>query len=90
MLQTRKLNKKGVELSINVIIISALALIVLLIVTIVLMNRTAKFTHSLDSCKEKGGKCTTPDKCDGINLGNSFCENPDQVCCRPFYKEGGG
>ena len=49
--------KKAQGISINTIIIAAIALIVLGIVAYLLMSSTGKFQKGVAECEKKGGKC---------------------------------
>lgn len=51
-------NKKGAELSLNVIIIAALALLVLVIVAVIFMGRTGMFRRESGNCVNMGGYCS--------------------------------
>lgn len=87
-----QINKKGAELSLNVIIIAALALLVLVIVAIIFMGKTGTFTKESGSCTTIGGSCTRTG-CTGderqvsynCNLDNDNSQNEgmsiDGVCC---------
>ena len=49
--------KKAQGMSMNVIIIAALALIVLVILAVVFMNKIGGFVTETDSCENNGGRC---------------------------------
>lgn len=49
--------KKGQGLSMNVIIIAALALLVLVILSVIFMSRTGVFVRESKSCVQNGGQC---------------------------------
>jgi len=49
--------KKAQGISMNVIIIAALALIVLVILAVVFMNKMAQVVTETDSCENNGGRC---------------------------------
>ena len=49
--------KKAQGLSMNVIIIAALALIVLVILAVVFMNRMGGVVTEINSCENNGGEC---------------------------------
>lgn len=51
------MNKKAQGISLNVIIIAALALIVLLVVVLIFTGRIQIFGSTLASCDSKGGVC---------------------------------
>jgi hypothetical protein len=59
MLEVNYMNKRGAELSLNVIIIAALALLVLVIVAIIFMGRTGMFRKESGNCVNMGGYCST-------------------------------
>ncbi len=53
--------KKGIEISMNTIIIAAIALIVLLILVLIMTGQTGKFTRGIKDCESRGGdssECT--------------------------------
>ena len=54
-----KRNKRGAELSLNVIIVAAIALIVLVILVLIFTGRIAIFRFGVEDCYAKGGKCAT-------------------------------
>ncbi len=84
--------KKGMELSLTVIIVAALLLIVLIVLIAIFMGGTRNFTDFIS-----GGKCTDPDQC----LTRSECRNQggivgmkkepcmgDEICCNLELKDG--
>ncbi len=52
-----KMNKKGAEMSMNVIIVAALALIVLVVIGVIFMGKAANFRKTTDTCSANGGVC---------------------------------
>jgi hypothetical protein len=80
------MEKKGVELSMNVIIIAAIGLLVLVILAVLVINAGNRTQGSLDSCNVKGGicqaTCTSGEITDVKPCGNS------QKCCRVFVAGG--
>ncbi len=64
---------KGQGLSMNVIIIAALALLVLIILAVVLTGKFRIFTTATSSCESFGGTCLRDD--DGVDkrVGILFC-----------------
>jgi len=50
-------DKRGAELSLNVIIIAAIALIVLVILVLIFTGRIAVFRVGVEDCGSKGGTC---------------------------------
>ncbi|RMF05008.1 hypothetical protein D6764_05830 [Candidatus Woesearchaeota archaeon] len=51
------MKKKGFELSMNVIIVAAIALIVLVVVILIFTGKVKSVNKDLDSCTSKGGMC---------------------------------
>jgi hypothetical protein len=49
-------NKKA-DLSMNMIIVAALALLVLVVVSLIFISRTNIFSRSAKNCEENGGTC---------------------------------
>jgi hypothetical protein len=47
--------KKGMELSLNTIIVAAVALIVLIVIVVIYTGQSGKFVRGLNDCKAKGG-----------------------------------
>ncbi|HLD88766.1 MAG TPA: hypothetical protein VI894_01020 [Candidatus Nanoarchaeia archaeon] len=52
------MNKRGVELSVNVIIIAIIALLVLVILVAIFTGRIAIFSGESAKCESQGGKCS--------------------------------
>jgi len=78
------MNKKSVELTFNTIVIIALALLVLVVLSIIFMNRAGVFNKSINpTCEERGGTCIgnnencPPDKMTIY----AKCGNKIQKCC---------
>ena len=79
------MDRRGVELSMNVIIIAAIALIVL-VVLVILVTKGGIQVQSGTGCSSAGGTCTTlsdTETCqtNGLqSLGQKDCK-ADQLCC---------
>ena len=80
-------NKKGVEMSLNVIIIAAIGLLILLILAFLVVQSGGKVTKGLDSCSTKyAGICTN--KCDNADnriTATTDCSantNGNTICCK--------
>ena len=75
------LNKKG-DLSINIVIVAAIALIVLIVMIAIFVGRTGTFVKVMDDCP---GTCVdSKDQCQGEyqkidNFKN--CPGENEVCC---------
>ncbi|MGM5487850.1 MAG: hypothetical protein ACQESG_02785 [Nanobdellota archaeon] len=88
------MSRKGQGLSMNVIIVAALALLVLVILSVVFMSRTNIFFTDSKDCENLGGTCV-PDGTEcpaGLiekNIGSAKClnndgsVNNDMNCCLP-------
>ncbi len=50
-------NKKAQGISMNVIIIAAIALLVLVVLSVIFMGRSAQFSEQIAACESNGGKC---------------------------------
>ncbi len=82
-------DKKGVEMSLNTIVIAILVLIVLIVVVLILTGAFADIVPKLDSfmsCKGRGGDCST-EKIDGQTCIYKYHEcgknNKEEYCCFP-------
>ncbi len=77
-------SKKGVELSVNMMIVIVIALLVLIVLVYILMNGATNFNKA-ENCGSTGGICTpTTTGCSGDHpipaFGFSGCDK-DKVCC---------
>jgi len=79
-----KSNKKGAELSLNVIVIAVLVLIVLAVLIFIFSNKIGGFRTSVDSCTDKGGKCSATCT-DGPLIQTKDCPSG---CCIPVLGTG--
>jgi hypothetical protein len=77
-------NKKGSELSMNVIIIAAIALLVLVILSVLVLQKFGKLNEGT-GCEGLGGSCMISTSCnlaDGmITSPTDDCKNTGEVCC---------
>ncbi len=53
------MNKKAQGISLNVIIIAAIALLVLVILSVIFMGRMGTFSDKSQDCTSQGGQCFT-------------------------------
>ncbi|MFW5747092.1 MAG: hypothetical protein ACOCWQ_06105 [Nanoarchaeota archaeon] len=53
--------KKAQGISINTIVITAIALLVLVVVATILMSQSGRFSGTIQRCEELGGKCQPGD-----------------------------
>ena len=91
------MNKKGVEISMNVIIVAAIGLLVLVVLSVIFLGRIGGeegFAGQVGKCEVQGGKCAP--ECGNADYGTSAFKTknpliscPDdtagdkQVCCLP-------
>lgn len=79
-------SRKAQGLSLNTIIIAALALIVLVVLSVIFIGKTNQFSQEVKDCRNKGGKCF--DAC-GIDDAEDYptriasCSE-EQDCCVPI------
>lgn len=52
-------NKKGVEITLQTVIIAVLVLIVLVVLVFILFKGTGNFLTGATSCEDKGGECVS-------------------------------
>ncbi len=76
--------KRGVELSLNTVILIVIGLIVAAIIIYMVATSAGGADDDLRSCRAKGGVCK--DQCDPGETGSRAfikdCDNPDDICCR--------
>jgi hypothetical protein len=75
--------KKG-DLSINIIVIAALALLVLVIIAVIFMNRAVIFGGTVNDCLSKSGQVC---KSAATGCGEGYTKSPGQTCFKPGTKE---
>ena len=83
------MNKKGVELTINTVVIAVLAILVLVVLFYVFTNKFGGFTQQLNTCPS--GPCVSNDVClarFGTSLGTNYLDPitektcaTDTLCC---------
>lgn len=74
------MKKKGVEMSLNVIIIAAIGLLILVILSFLVINYVAKVRGGTESCTVKGGTCQAT--CAGDTADNTDCSGSRPICCK--------
>ena len=76
--------KKAQGISMNVIIIAAIALIVLVILSMIFIGRMGSFSEASEDCRKLGGTCNA-EQCSALDLQThptGECEG-DNNCCMP-------
>jgi hypothetical protein len=75
------MNKKAQGISMNVIIIAAIALLVLVILSVIFIGRMGSFGQQTGSCESQGGTCYDGSTCpQGTTTYDLECEE-GQSCC---------
>ncbi|MBN2420805.1 hypothetical protein JXB27_00840 [Candidatus Woesearchaeota archaeon] len=82
------MNKKGVEISMNVIIIAAIGLMVLVVLSAIFLGRIGVFSQSTADCSIQGGICA--ERCGDIDVGSEdyLTPNPSIKCKLPDGEPG--
>ncbi len=85
------MDNKGVEMSMNVIIIAAIGLLILLILAFLVVNYVNRTDQGLKSCTAQyGGTCQSScENADNQVTDRTDCEKTGKVCCRVFTPTGG-
>ena len=78
--------KKSQSISINTIIIAAIALAVLIVAIVIFTKQTGTSTRTLESCTAKGGICANGNSCTDKDYAVPiFVEDPkcapSKLCC---------
>ena len=77
------MNKKGVELSMNLIIIAAIGLLILVILAVLVINSSGKAQTGLQSCNVMGGICDTSCVNHGEQINGDCGKNTAKpICCK--------
>jgi hypothetical protein len=78
------MNRKGVELTLNFVIIATISLILLVLVTMLLTGTFGPWKQDVQSCDRAGGTCAA--SCSAGMTSSTFytsnCEK-GEVCCIP-------
>ncbi len=67
--------KKAQSISLNTIIVAAIALMVLVIVAIIFMARMGWFTHNSNNCRQYNGNCDM-----GLRCEEGYRQHPVGIC----------
>lgn len=82
---TNIINRRGQGISINMVIIAAIALLVLIIAAIMITKSGANLDKNAGtkSCLANGGVCSTGTQCqEGYTSITGACSDTTQICCR--------
>ena len=78
------MNKKGVELSLNVIIIAVILLVVLVVMIVIFSGKTSIFAKTTSGCEARGGTCLDGTSCPASSapagFGMQLCAT-GKICC---------
>ncbi len=74
--------KKAQGISINVIIIAAIAILVLVILAVIFLGYVKNWTGDVSACENKGGQCFSEGTCpEGWAPLSNKCDTEGAVCC---------
>jgi hypothetical protein len=75
-------NKRGVELTMNTIIIAVLVIVVLIVLVLIFSKSVRNFFLGTSDCHAKGGECMSECESGTTNMfsGNPSCET-GMICC---------
>ncbi len=81
------MSRKGQSISINTIIVAAIALAVLVVLFAIFTGRLGIFSKALDTCANLGGSCEI--SCDAsrqreYTVGKTDCSERQEKCCIPI------
>ena len=74
------MKKHAVELSINLIIITAIGLVVLVVLFTLFSKSSSNFAKNAFSCTAKGGECVAKGACQ-YQTANFDCDKKEEICC---------
>ena len=75
------MNSKGVELSINVIVVIAIALMIAVVFFIIFTSQSGEFNKTILSCELKGGTCVKQGECQNQKTSWSCPKKELPECC---------
>lgn len=75
-----KMDKKGVELSINFMIVAIIGLAILVVFFVAFTSNAGEFSKATQSCEVKGGKCVAEGECQNKKLSWSCPEEAPECC----------
>jgi predicted permease len=73
------MRKKGMEMSMNVIIIAAIGLLILIILAFLVVKKVGQTNTATESCIAKGGTCQNSGSCT-TTIPTTDCTS-GKVCC---------
>jgi hypothetical protein len=80
------MNKKGVELSMNLIIIAAIGLLILVILAVLVIGSANKTNEGMKTCNLQGGicqlNCNSPEDMIPSNNNPNWCKGTKPNCCK--------
>ena len=76
------MNSKGVEMSLQTMVVAALVVIILVILTVLLVRQTGIFGESINACEDKGSQYRCMSTCGaGYDFAGAQGCGEGQVCC---------
>lgn len=77
------MNKKAQGMSMNVIIIAAIALLVLVVLSVIFIGRMGQFGQQTGACDKQGGTCYDGSSCPAATAKYDLKCAEGQTCCIP-------
>ena len=76
-------SKKGMDMSLQTVVVAALVLLILVVLILVFTGQIGNFNKSLNACDEKGYTCTSGSRCGPEEQFYSYGCKDNQICCAP-------
>lgn len=85
----RKTTKKAQSISMNTIVIAAIALLVLIVLAAIFTGRTKIFGSEIKKCENLGGDCVGRRVCaaNEKEITGAFCPQSAPKCCLVLYED---
>ncbi len=84
----RIITAKKADMTIQVVVLAALALIFFIVVVYIMGGRFSMFSEELSSCENKGGICVDAGTCYGTS-GDFTCPENEECCLNTCEGKGG-
>ena len=78
-----KNNKKGIEMSMQTVVVAALALVILIVMIVIFSRQSGTFVKSVNACEEKGYSCSSSCDSDTERFFSAGGCGEGEVCCAP-------
>lgn len=77
------MNRKGVELSMNLIIVAVIALLVLVVVILIFSGTAGKFSKGISDCSDRGGNLESRSCDPNTESHYALADTSTEKCCIP-------